>query len=68
MFAFEHAEIQPDLVTVAKSLAGGLPLSGVVGKAAIMDAPMPGGLGGAYGGNALASLSQCWTRSNRTNF
>lgn len=39
---------------MAKSLAGGLPLSGVVGKADIMDAPTPGGLGGTYGGNALA--------------
>jgi 4-aminobutyrate aminotransferase / (S)-3-amino-2-methylpropionate transaminase / 5-aminovalerate transaminase len=54
MFGFEHSGIQPDLVTVAKSLAGGLPLSGVVGKAEIMDAPLPGGLGGTYGGNALA--------------
>jgi 4-aminobutyrate aminotransferase / (S)-3-amino-2-methylpropionate transaminase / 5-aminovalerate transaminase len=54
MFAFEHAGIAPDLVTVAKSLAGGLPLSGVVGRAEIMDAPAPGGLGGTYGGNALA--------------
>lgn len=54
MFGFEHSSIQPDLVTVAKSLAGGLPLSGVVGKAEIMDAPLPGGLGGTYGGNALA--------------
>jgi 4-aminobutyrate aminotransferase/(S)-3-amino-2-methylpropionate transaminase len=54
MFGFEHCGIEPDLVTVAKSLAGGLPLSGVVGKAAIMDAPLPGGLGGTYGGNALA--------------
>ncbi|RMQ42257.1 4-aminobutyrate aminotransferase [Pseudomonas cichorii] len=53
-FGFQHAGIQPDLVTVAKSLAGGLPLSGVVGRAAIMDAPLPGGLGGTYGGNALA--------------
>ena len=53
-FGFQHAGIQPDLVTVAKSLAGGLPLSGVVGKAHIMDAPLPGGLGGTYGGNALA--------------
>ncbi|MEW7855075.1 4-aminobutyrate aminotransferase / (S)-3-amino-2-methylpropionate transaminase [Pseudomonas sp. NFPP07] len=53
-FGFQHAGIQPDLVTVAKSLAGGLPLSGVVGKAQIMDAPLPGGLGGTYGGNALA--------------
>jgi 4-aminobutyrate aminotransferase / (S)-3-amino-2-methylpropionate transaminase / 5-aminovalerate transaminase len=54
LFGFEHSGIQPDLVTVAKSLAGGLPLSGVVGKAAIMDAPLPGGLGGTYGGNPLA--------------
>jgi 4-aminobutyrate aminotransferase/(S)-3-amino-2-methylpropionate transaminase len=54
MFAFEQSGIRPDLVTVAKSLAGGLPLSGVVGRAEIMDAPLPGGLGGTYGGNALA--------------
>lgn len=54
MFAFQHLNIKPDLVTVAKSLGGGLPISGVVGKAAIMDAPTPGGLGGTYGGNALA--------------
>ena len=53
-FGFEHSGIQPDIVTVAKSLAGGLPLSGVVGKAEIMDAPLPGGLGGTYGGNPLA--------------
>jgi 4-aminobutyrate aminotransferase/(S)-3-amino-2-methylpropionate transaminase len=54
MFGFQHAGIQPDLVTVAKSLAGGMPLSGVVGRAEIMDAPTPGGLGGTYGGNAVA--------------
>lgn len=54
LFGFEHSGVEPDLVTVAKSLAGGLPLSGVVGKAEIMDAPLPGGLGGTYGGNALA--------------
>ncbi|EXU74536.1 4-aminobutyrate--2-oxoglutarate transaminase [Erwinia mallotivora] len=54
MFAFQHTGIVPDLVTVAKSLGGGLPISGVVGKADIMDAPTPGGLGGTYGGNALA--------------
>lgn len=54
MFGFQHANIQPDLVTVAKSLAGGFPLSGVVGKAHIMDAPTPGGLGGTYGGNPVA--------------
>jgi 4-aminobutyrate aminotransferase/(S)-3-amino-2-methylpropionate transaminase len=54
MFGFEHSDIEPDLVTVAKSLAGGFPISGVVGKAEIMDAPAPGGLGGTYGGNAIA--------------
>ncbi|MBB3236809.1 4-aminobutyrate--2-oxoglutarate transaminase [Phyllobacterium endophyticum] len=54
MFGFQHSGIEPDLVTIAKSLAGGLPLSAVVGKAEIMDAPTPGGLGGTYGGNALA--------------
>ncbi len=50
MFAVEHAGIEPDIITVAKSLAGGFPLSGVIGKAQIMDAPAPGGLGGTYGG------------------
>jgi 4-aminobutyrate aminotransferase/(S)-3-amino-2-methylpropionate transaminase len=54
MFAYEHAGIEPDLVTTAKSLAAGLPLAGVTGTAAIMDAPAPGGLGGTYGGNPLA--------------
>jgi 4-aminobutyrate aminotransferase/(S)-3-amino-2-methylpropionate transaminase len=54
MFAYEHAGIEPDLVAIAKSLAGGLPLSAVVGKAEIMDAPLPGGLGGTYAGNPLA--------------
>ncbi len=54
MFAFEHAGVEPDLMTVAKSIAGGVPLSGVVGKATIMDAPPPGGLGGTYAGSPLA--------------
>ncbi len=53
-FAVEHAGVQPDLITVAKSLAAGFPLSGVVGKASLMDAPDPGGLGGTYGGNPVA--------------
>ena len=53
-FAIEHAGVAPDLVTVAKSLAAGFPLSGVVGRAEIMDAPGPGGLGGTYGGNPVA--------------
>ncbi|WP_189689568.1 4-aminobutyrate--2-oxoglutarate transaminase [Pseudorhodoferax aquiterrae] len=54
LFAMEHYDVLPDLMTVAKSLAGGLPLSGVVGRAEIMDAPAPGGLGGTYAGNALS--------------
>ncbi len=53
-FAMEHYGVEPDLMTVAKSLAGGFPLSGVVGRAKIMDAPEPGGLGGTYAGNAVA--------------
>jgi 4-aminobutyrate aminotransferase / (S)-3-amino-2-methylpropionate transaminase / 5-aminovalerate transaminase len=53
-FAIEHAEVKPDLITVAKSLAAGLPLSGVIGRADVMDAPAPGGLGGTYGGNPVA--------------
>lgn len=54
MFAMEHYDVQPDLMCLAKSLAGGFPLSGVVGKASIMDAADPGGLGGTYAGNPLA--------------
>lgn len=54
MFACEYSGIEPDLMTVAKSIAGGLPLSAVVGKAPIMDAPPPGGLGGTFAGSPLA--------------
>ncbi|MDE3230445.1 MAG: 4-aminobutyrate--2-oxoglutarate transaminase [Chloroflexota bacterium] len=54
MFAIEHYGVEPDLLLTAKSLAGGLPLAGVVGRAEIMDAPTPGGLGGTYGGNPVA--------------
>lgn len=54
MFGIEHSGVRPDLVTVAKSLAGGFPLSGVVGRAALMDAPEPGGLGGTYAGSPVA--------------
>jgi len=53
MFAIEHAGIEPDLMTIAKAMAGGYPISGVIGKADIMDAPAPGGLGGTYGGSPL---------------
>jgi 4-aminobutyrate aminotransferase/(S)-3-amino-2-methylpropionate transaminase len=54
MFGIEHSGVKPDLMTIAKSLAGGFPLSGVIGRAAVMDAPEPGGLGGTYAGNPLA--------------
>ena len=53
-FAFEHFGVQPDLICTAKSLGSGLPLSGVIGKAAIMDAPIASGIGGTYAGNPLA--------------
>ena len=53
IFATEYAGIEPDLMTVAKAMAGGFPISGVIGKAEIMDAPAPGGLGGTYGGSPL---------------
>src|SRR3954465_3417352 len=56
-FAIEHFGVQPDLITVAKSIAMGLPLSGVLGKAAIMDAPQPGGVGGTYVGNPVAQAA-----------
>lgn len=54
LFAMDHYADKPDLMTMAKSLAGGMPLSGVVGNSQIMDAPAPGGLGGTYAGNPLA--------------
>ncbi len=53
-FAMEHFGVEPDLITVAKSLAGGFPLAGVVGRAKIMDVPDPGGIGGTYAGNPVA--------------
>ena len=54
MFAMEHFGVIPDLMVIAKSLAAGVPLSAVTGRAEIMDAPAPGGLGGTYAGNPLA--------------
>lgn len=54
LFAVEHSGIEPDLMTIAKSLGGGFPLAGVIGKTEIMDAPAPGGLGGTYGGNPVS--------------
>jgi 4-aminobutyrate aminotransferase/(S)-3-amino-2-methylpropionate transaminase len=53
-FAIEYSGVEPDLMTVAKSIAGGVPLSAVIGKAEIMDAPVVGGLGGTFAGSPLA--------------
>lgn len=54
LFAMEHHTVKADLITMAKSLGGGMPISGVVGRADVMDAPNPGGLGGTYAANPLA--------------
>ena len=54
MFAIEHSGIEPDLIVLAKSLGGGLPLGAVVGRSELMDATNPGGLGGTFGGNPVA--------------
>ncbi|MBV9615148.1 MAG: 4-aminobutyrate--2-oxoglutarate transaminase [Ktedonobacteraceae bacterium] len=54
MFAFEHDNIEPDLVTIAKSMGAGMPIGGVIGRADLMDAPLPGMLGGTYSGNPVA--------------
>jgi 4-aminobutyrate aminotransferase/(S)-3-amino-2-methylpropionate transaminase len=54
MFACEHEGLVPDLITTAKALGGGLPLSAVTGRAELMDAVAPGGLGGTYAGNPVA--------------
>ncbi|RXJ79889.1 4-aminobutyrate--2-oxoglutarate transaminase [Arcobacter sp. F2176] len=53
MFNSEYSGVEPDLMTMAKGIAGGYPLSAVVGKSEIMDAPVPGGLGGTYGGSPV---------------
>ncbi|MDO6405102.1 4-aminobutyrate--2-oxoglutarate transaminase [Pantoea phytobeneficialis] len=54
LFACEYYDVKPDLITMAKSLAGGMPLSAVAGRAEVMDAPQPGGLGGTYAGSPPA--------------
>ncbi|PCH94854.1 MAG: 4-aminobutyrate--2-oxoglutarate transaminase [Gammaproteobacteria bacterium] len=54
MFSFEHSGVEADLMTMAKGIAGGFPIAAVVGKSVIMDAPLPGGLGGTYGGSPVA--------------
>jgi len=53
-FASEHEGVVPDIVTLAKGIAGGMPLSGIVGRADLLDSVHPGGLGGTYGGNPVA--------------
>jgi len=57
LFAMEHYGVKADVVTMAKGLAGGLPLSAIVGRADVMDASNPGGLGGTYAGNPIACAS-----------
>jgi 4-aminobutyrate aminotransferase/(S)-3-amino-2-methylpropionate transaminase len=59
MFAMEHFDVEPDLMIVAKSIAGGLPLSGVVGRAEIMDDPHYGAIGGTFIGNPVALAAAC---------
>ena len=54
LFAVEHAGVEPDLIVLAKSLGGGLPLGAVVGRSELMDATNPGGLGGTFGGNQVS--------------
>ena len=54
MFAIEHSGVEPDIVTTAKSMGGGLPIAGVTGKAEIMDSVHVGGLGTTYGGNPIS--------------
>jgi len=57
MFAMQHYDVAPDLTSMAKSLGGGMPIAAVCGRAEVMDAPAPGGLGGTYAGNPLAVAS-----------
>jgi 4-aminobutyrate aminotransferase / (S)-3-amino-2-methylpropionate transaminase / 5-aminovalerate transaminase len=59
VWAIEHAEVEPDLIVSGKTLGGGLPLAAVTGKAALMDAPHPGGLGGTFGGNPVSCAAAC---------
>jgi 4-aminobutyrate aminotransferase / (S)-3-amino-2-methylpropionate transaminase / 5-aminovalerate transaminase len=59
MFAMEHFDVEPDLMIVAKSIAGGLPLSGVIGRAEIMDHPHAGAIGGTFIGNPVALAAAC---------
>ncbi len=57
LWASEHSGVIPDMITTAKSLGGGMPISAIIGHASIMEAPHPGGLGGTYSGNPLACVA-----------
>lgn len=57
LFAIEHYGVEPDMVITAKSLGAGMPISAVTGRAEVMDAPAPGGIGGTYGGNPLTCVA-----------
>ncbi|MFL5924226.1 MAG: 4-aminobutyrate--2-oxoglutarate transaminase [Gaiellaceae bacterium] len=59
VWAIEHADVEPDLIVSGKTLGGGLPLAAVTGKAELMDAPHPGGLGGTFGGNPVSCAAAC---------
>jgi len=59
VWAIEHAGLEPDLIVSGKTLGGGLPLAAVTGKAELMDAPHPGGLGGTFGGNPVSCAAAC---------
>jgi 4-aminobutyrate aminotransferase len=59
VWAIEHSEVEPDLLVSGKTLGGGLPLAAVTGKAELMDAPHPGGLGGTFGGNPVSCAAAC---------
>jgi 4-aminobutyrate aminotransferase len=59
VWAIEHYGVEPDLLVAGKSLGGGLPLASVTGPASVMDAPLPGGLGGTFGGNPAACAAAC---------
>ena len=54
MFAVEHSGVAPDLIAIAKAIGGGFPISAVIGRAEVMDAPNPGGLGSTFAGNAVS--------------
>jgi 4-aminobutyrate aminotransferase-like enzyme len=59
VWAIEHHDVEPDLIVSGKTLGGGLPLAAVTGKAELMDAPHPGGLGGTFGGNPVSCAAAC---------